>query len=446
MPPNLKSQKTPPATARGLALGMLLAILHKKQPLDEVWESQAQALANLEKRDQSFCRLLLLTVLRNKGFIEAQLDAFLGARAKLPIQVQLVMLLGVAQLLFLKTPAHAAISTSLELLARERKDLKGVANAVLRKIAGLNTDDSKPEENALQNIPHWLQQSWREAYGDETAKAICAASLQEPALDISVKNNTADGINNWAQQLKATLLPNGSLRLPHGTDVTQLPGFQEGEWWVQDAASALPVKCLGNVEGKRVFDLCAAPGGKTAQLVAAGAHVIALDRSKKRLQRLAENMRRLHMNVETQCGEALTFTSKEMADAVLLDAPCSATGTLRRHPDLMHVKTADDVTRLAKAQGELLRHAATLVKPGGLLLYAVCSLQPQEGPQLINAFLEEASGQWQRQPLNVAEWGTDAPSFAPFITPEGDLRTLPNHWRDHGGMDGFFAARLKKVD
>lgn len=433
-----KSEDQMPANARQVALGMLLSILHKKQPLDEVWDANSAALVRLEKRDQSFCRLLVLTTLRQKGCFELLLDKYLSARDKLPITVQLVLLLGVAQLLFLKTPAHAAISTSLDLLARERKDIKGVANAVLRKIAPLDADKTIASFDNEKNIPAWLRQSWDNAYGPDLSKKISHTSLQEPDLDLSVKADAP----LWAEKLGAQLLPNGSLRLPHSADVTHLEGFAEGIWWVQDAASSLPVQCLSALKDKTVYDLCAAPGGKTAQLAAAGAKVVALDRSKKRLQRLSENMQRLHFAVETRCAEALDFKPESQADSVLLDAPCTATGTLRRHPDLMHLKTHEDVKRLAKTQSALLRHAATLVKPGGVLLYAVCSLQPEEGPQIISAFLQENSAHWQRQPISAAEWGENNAAFAELLTPEGDLRSLPCHWSDFGGMDGFFAARL----
>ncbi|HEY9548037.1 MAG TPA: RsmB/NOP family class I SAM-dependent RNA methyltransferase, partial [Kiloniellaceae bacterium] len=244
----------------------------------------------------------------------------------------------------------------------------------------------------------------------------------------------------WAEKLGAELLPGGSLRLPAGQgDVTRLPGYGEGAWWVQDAAAALPARLLGDIAGKTVVDLCAAPGGKTAQLAAAGAKVIAVERSPERLRRLRENLDRLQLRAEAVAADAAEWQPPVPADAVLLDAPCSSTGTLRRHPDIAHLKNAAQIGPLTAAQDRLLAHTVGMVKPGGLLVYAVCSLQPEEGLQRIEALLA-ADDRVERMPLAPA----DLPGIAEAVTAAGDLRSLPCHLAGRGGMDGFYACRLRR--
>jgi 16S rRNA (cytosine967-C5)-methyltransferase len=438
--PKPETAATPP-DARRQALEVLLAILVKRQPLDEAWAAQQQGIDRMERRDQSFCRLLVLTTLRNKGFIDKTLDGYLPERTKLPERVQMSLRLGFTQLCFLQTPAHAAISTCLDLLEKEKKHIRGVVNAVLRRISIEVKDVGRAEDHWQENIPGWLQDSWEAAYGMEAMQAIAAASLKEPRMDITV----ADNSNKWVTALAAAPLPNGSLRLAYGADITQLEGYKEGRWWVQDAAAALPVRLAGDVKGKTVYDLCAAPGGKTAQFAFSGATVIAIDRSKARLMRFKENMLRLGLDINVIQSDAAAFLPEQKADIVLLDAPCSATGTLRRHPDLMHVKAQEDVSRLAAVQLQLLRHAARLVKDNGLLIYATCSLQAEEGPEVIKAFLDENGKDWQRQPVQPSELGENPADFTPLISAEGDLRTWPCHWGAVGGMDGFYAARLKRI-
>jgi len=242
--------------------------------------------------------------------------------------------------------------------------------------------------------------------------------------------------------LPATMPGGGSLRLPAGQgDITRLPGYDAGAWWVQDAAAALPARLLGDVAGKQVIDLCAAPGGKTAQLAAAGAEVIAVERSLERLQRLRENLGRLQLGAALVEADAGAWQPPAAADAVLLDAPCSATGTLRRHPDIAWLKDPAQIAALTAAQDRLLAHAVGMVKPGGLLVYAVCSLQPEEGPQRIHALLS-ADNRVERLPLTADE----LPGFEACLTPEGDLRSLPCHLAERGGMDGFYACRLRRLD
>jgi 16S rRNA (cytosine967-C5)-methyltransferase len=292
------------------------------------------------------------------------------------------------------------------------------------------------QDAARLNTPDWLWQPWCAAYGEATAHAIAEAHLVEPPLDLSCRSDPA----GWAEKLGATLLPGGTLRLAAGQgDVTRLPGYAEGAWWVQDAAAALPARLLGAVAGKQVIDLCAAPGGKTAQLAAAGAEVIAVERNAERLSRLQENLQRLQLGAATVAADAAEWHPPALADAVLLDAPCSSTGTLRRHPDIAYLKDSAQIAALTQAQDRLLAHAVAMLKPGGLLVYAVCSLQPEEGPQRIHALLS-SDDRVERLALTP----DDLPGLPEAVTSEGDLRSLPCHLADHGGMDGFYACRLRR--
>ncbi|MEI7610759.1 MAG: RsmB/NOP family class I SAM-dependent RNA methyltransferase, partial [Rhodospirillaceae bacterium] len=276
---------------------------------------------------------------------------------------------------------------------------------------------------------------WSAAYGPDTARAIAEAHLHEAPLDLTLKNPAESAL--WAERLEAEVLATGSLRRAAGGAVAELPGFADGGWWVQDAAAALPATLFGDLAGRRVYDLCAAPGGKTAQLAALGAQVTAVDRSAPRLERLATNLARLGLAAATVAADAALWQPEESADAILLDAPCSATGTIRRHPDIPHLKDRADVAKLAALQRRLLARAVALLKPGGTLVYTVCSLQPEEGEEQIAALLA-AGAPVSRRPLVAGEAGV--PDAA--LTAAGDLRTLPCHLAALGGMDGFFVARL----
>jgi 16S rRNA (cytosine967-C5)-methyltransferase len=432
-------------SARGVALDLMARVLEQKRPLEEAFERHPD-LPRLENRDRQFVRALTTATLRHLARIDRIL-AFclehpLPARSR---NVTDVLRLGAAQLLVLKTPAHAAVDSAVALTAGlgGAAGYKGLVNAVLRRIA--NDGDAllaqvPPGEASL---PDWLWHSWSAAYGAAQATAIAGALLDEPPLDFTVKRPTEGA--QWAEALHARLLPGGTLRrAAHDPErpqrLDEAPGFAAGAWWVQDFAAGLPTKLLGNVLGKRVLDLCAAPGGKTAQLAAAGAKVTALDRSQDRLQRLKQNLDRLGLIAECEAADATLWNAAGDFDAVLLDAPCSSTGTLRRHPDVAWLKDPRDIVKLAAAQDRLIDAALRLTKPGGTLLYCVCSLQPEEGPERIAAALAR-HGDLKRAPLGEA----DVFGLAELLTPEGDLRSLPCHLADEGGMDGFYAARLAKA-
>lgn len=420
--------------ARAVAVEALSAVLRRHQAIDDALDLSEIA----EERDRGFARLLLATTLRRLGQIDALIDACLDH--PLPTRAAMahdLMRMGVAQLLFLNTPPHAAIDTAVEMAkAAGMTGLEKLINAILRRLSREGRDMLAAQDAERLNSPDWLWASWCAAYGEETARAIARAHLGEAPLDISVKGDAAQ----WAEQLEAEILPTGSLRRRQGGLVPALPGYDQGTWWVQDAAAALPARLFGDVTGKSIADLCAAPGGKTAQLVAAGADVIALDRSAKRLNRLADNLGRLDLTAEIITADAGQWTPPALLDGVLLDAPCSATGTLRRHPDAIWNKQPDDVTKLTATQDRLLRAAVAMLKPGGLLVYCTCSMQLEEGADRIEALL--ASGApVRRVPVQADEVG----GLAEIITPAGDLRTLPCHLAEQGGMDAFYAARLERL-
>ena len=422
-------------SSRRVALDVLVACLDRGQPLDEAL-GRHPGFPALDPRDRAFVRLLLATTLRRLG----EIDTVLGAMIERPLEganaVGLQILrLGAAQLLFLGTPAHAAVDTSVELAEAVRLGhLKGLTNAVLRRVAREGVALLGDRDPARLNTPHWLWESWVATYGEEAARAIAAAHLIEAPLDLTPRSDA----DFWAGRLEAEKLPTGTLRRRAGGAITELPGFAEGAWWVQDAAATLPARLLGDIAGKRVADLCAAPGGKTLQLCAAGAEVTAVDISARRVMRLSENLARAGLVAQLVTADASKWMPAEKFDAILLDAPCSGTGTLRRHPDIAWLKDQEDVSRLTLAQDRLLVHALELLKPGGTLIYAVCSLEEDEGPARITALLGREP-RIKRVPVRAEE----LPGLAEAVTPAGDVRTLPSMWAERGGLDGFYIARLR---
>ena len=419
--------------ARVAACELVVAVLDEGRALDEALAA-TPSFAALVGRDRAFARAMATTTLRRLGGLDAVLAQFL--ERPLPETAahgRAMLRIGAAQLLLMATPPHAAVGETVEAANALRKSagFAKLINAVLRRVSreGAASLAALPPG---ADLPAWLFARWRAFYGDATAAAIAQALQSEAPLDVSAKNNAEE----WAQRLAGMLTPTRSVRLAESSSIDQLPGFEEGAWWVQDAAAALPARLLGDVSGKTVLDLCAAPGGKTLQLAAAGARATAVDRSAQRLERLRENLARTKLEATVIARDALSLRIKEPFDAVLLDAPCTSTGTLRRHPDVAWLRRPSDIQTLAQLQTRLLAHAATMVKPGGMLVYAVCSLEPEEGPAIAAQALD--SGAWTRAPIAGGEIeGADG-----FMTPDGDLRTLPSHWPDIGGLDGFYAVRL----
>ena len=358
-----------------------------------------------------------------------------------------ILRLGICQLLFLNTPAHAAVDTSVKLAIQKKQGMyKKLINAILRRVTRESSALLESQDAEKLNTPDWLWSSWIAAYGEETTRNIAKAHLKIPALDLWVKSEP----KLWAQKLGGQSLPTGGIRLPSATNVTGLEGFKDGAWWVQDAAASLPVQLFGaDLKGKMVADICAAPGGKTAQLISAGANVIALDRSEKRIKTLRENLRRLSFFPEIICESAENWLPNKLLDGVLIDAPCSATGTIRRHPDIKYLKNDKIVLQTHEVQLRLLTAATKMIKPDGQIVFSTCSLQPEEGPKVINTFLSNHSN-WRRKSIS----SIFTKDNSEFITSDGDIRTLPFHLSDYAernyppnhenmsGMDGFFSTCL----
>lgn len=424
------------SAARSVAFDLLRAVLAKRTPLDEALAAH-DGLAKLPDRDRGFARMLVGTTLRRLGQIDRMLDRCL----KKPIPrkaeaVREVLRMAVAELVFLGVAPHAAVDSAVTLIrSRGHEGLTGLANAVLHRIARDGTGWLQ-EMTPREALPNWLSERWTAIYGAEVADRIAEACQMEPSLDISVKADPAD----WAKRLDAALLPTGTLRRRFDGPVERLPGFAEGAWWVQDMAAALPARLLGDVAGRSVYDLCCAPGGKTAQLSAAGGRVVAIDRLAPRLRRTERNLARLGLAATTVEADATNWKAPGPAERILLDAPCSATGTIRRHPDVPWLKAGIDIASLAGLQDRLLDAAVALLAPGGTLVYCVCSLEPEEGEQRADALLARHAA-LRRDPLRAEEVG----GFSELINEVGDLRTRPDHLPALGGLDGFFATRVTKT-
>ena len=441
--PGKQSADPPGLAVRRIAADIIDGVLRRRRPLDEQLEGSGghPGLAGLPDRDRALTRALVAVVLRRLGSLRHLLDQLLerGLPKDAP-RVETALLIGAAQILFLDVPDHAAVDLAVRLVQADRNGthFTGLVNAVLRRLTREGAARLAELDATTLDTPRWLMQRWIGAYGEPMARAIAAANANEPALDLTVKSDPA----LWAERLGGWILPTGSVRLTAHGNVTGLPGFADGAWWVQDAAAALPVRLLGDVAGLRVADLCAAPGGKTAQLAAAGAMVTAVDRSPARLARLAENLKRLSLSAELVCADAAEWDAAPF-DAVLVDAPCSSTGTIRRHPDVPWLKQPADIEKLAGLQRRLIEKAAVLTKPGGTLVYCTCSLEAEEGEAIVNGLLAYEHG-LRRAPVHNAElYGRSE-----FVTEQGDLRTLPCHLPDpdprRAGLDGFYAARLVK--
>ena len=425
--------------ARAIALEALGRVLDKHQPLDRALDGTPE-FSRLSPRDRAFARLLVATVLRRRGV----LDALIGAALERPLPrsaraIRHILSLGIAQMLILETPPHAAVDTSVRLAAKvARGRFRGLVNAVLRRMARDGADLLADLDAPGIDMPGWLGDICTEAYGAEATRAIARAHLTEPPLDLTLRDPVEAG--TWAERLDADVLPTGGLRRRAGGRIEELPGFSAGAWWVQDAAASLPARLLPAPWGKRILDLCAAPGGKTLQLVAAGALVTALDRSAERLELVRRNLARLGLKADLVEADGRGFDPGTTFDGVLLDAPCTASGTIRRHPDIAYTKDAGDAARLAPLQDALIAQAAKLTAAGGMLVYAVCFLDPKEGEHRVQRFLDHHPD-FRRLAVDAAEiGGEDA-----WITPLGDLRTLPFHMGEAGGMDGFYAARLQRI-
>ena len=431
----------PGLPARMAAIVILFEVAGAGHSLDERFGSEPPhpRLAGLDPRDRSLARSITTVAMRRLGTIRNVLSRLL--ERGLPKQsglLEWILVAGAAQILFLDVPDHATVDLSVRAARLDPKTLPFAAlvNGVLRNLAR-DREALVATCTALEHdTPAWLAARWRKNYGPEAAEAIARSHGEEPTLDLTVKSDP----EGWASKLGGIVLPTGSVRLSTHATVSELEGYGEGQWWVQDAAAALPARLLNAVPGERIADFCAAPGGKTSQLANQGADVVAIDRSAERLKRLAANLQRLHLTAETQVADATSYRAAPF-DAILVDAPCSSTGTIRRHPDVAWTKRASDIPALVALQAKILDHAASLLRPGGRLVYCVCSLEPEEGEMQIAALLRR-NPDMIRVPVAADEIG----GLAGCITTAGDLRTLPNFLPMGeprlSGLDGFFAARL----
>lgn len=431
----------PGLNVRLCAAKLLHAVIAKATSLDGLTDAvhgHPQYL-ELDDRDRSLVRAILGTALRNRNTIEEALNKLLDR--PLPenaVALQQLLHVGAAQILYLDVPDHAAVDiavTAANIDPRNRK-YASLVNAVLRR---LTRNKERAIALKIPNGPSWYTENLFKTYGRERAEAILAMQAHEPAIDLTVKSEP----EVWAEKLGGMLMPNGSVRLGSFEGaLTALEGFDTGDWWVQDVAASLPATLLGDIKGKRVADLCAAPGGKTAQLIMAGADVTAFDINKNRLKRLKSNLDRLQLEAELIATNILDYQTDDLFDAILLDAPCSSTGTVRRHPDVLWTKTPEDIVRLSQVQANLLRHAVSLVKPGGIIVFSNCSLNREEGEDMVKAILAE--GILQPEPFKPEELG----GMEQLITDQGYLRStpadLPNDMPKMAGLDGFFAARFRR--
>ena len=437
--------EVPGLAARRIAADIVDGVLHKHRTLDDQLDGAGAhpGLKTLSDRDRALMRRLVATTLRRLGTLGHLLSRLLdrGIPTDAP-RAQSALLIGAAQILWMDVPDHAAVDLSVRLVQSDRRASKyaGLVNAVLRRCAREGAPLIDEVKSETLDVAPWLLQRWTAHYGEAVARDIAHAIGHEPSLDITVKSDSAQ----WASRLHGKMLPTGSVRTLLQGSVTMLPGFTEGQWWVQDAAAALPARLFGDVSGKHIADLCAAPGGKTAQLAHAGARVVAVDRSANRMARLRDNLVRLSLQAEAVVTDAAEWQGTDkLFDGILVDAPCTSTGTIRRHPDIGWLRQEADIAALTALQKRLLQRAATLLKPGGTLVYCTCSLEPEEGEHAIAGFLATDSSM-RRVPIEPSE----VADLSEIVTVEGDLRTLPCHLPNEeprlGGLDGFYAARLVK--
>ena len=446
-PPNPHKGKAPlnepGLAARRIVAAVLGDVVQKRLPLDERLDVHLSSddAGELAAQDRNLIRAIAITSMRRLGTIRKALRERLknGLPPGAP-KLEPILISGIAQILFLGIPDHAAVDTAVRLAREDARCMHftSLVNAVLRKIVREREPFLKSVNALRDDTPEWLAMRWFEAYGPENAVRIAAAHGDELAVDLTVKDNAV----GWASRLGAILLPTGSLRLMSRDGIATLPGYGDGEWWVQDAAAAIPARLLKPKPGMRILDLCAAPGGKTAQLAAAGANVVAVDRSAQRMTRLEQNLKRLKLTAECVIADALTYEA-EPFDAILIDAPCSSTGTIRRHPDVAWTKTQEDILKLVQLQKKILDRAIKLLKPGGIVVYATCSLEKDESEKQVEAFLKRQP-KFSRVPVTPDEVG----GMSELITPLGELRTLPFQFSGEqsrlSGCDGFFAARLQR--
>ncbi|KRB62950.1 MFS transporter [Rhizobium sp. Root708] len=435
----------PGLQARAAAAKILSAVVDRKLPLDGALDHEHgnPAYKALAEDDRALVRAILNSALRHLPRIEAAVSSLLdsplpeGARA-----LQHVITVAAAQILYLDVPDHAAVDIAVEQANRDPRNRRfaKLVNAVLRRLSREKVEILE-QFNSVPVMPEWFIQRLEAVYGADAARAISNAQLEPASIDLTVKADAAI----WAERLNGFVLPTGGVRLAaFEGGIPSLQGFEEGSWWVQDAAASIPAKLFGDLTGKRVADLCAAPGGKTAQLIVAGGTVTAIEQSENRIRRLRSNLDRLGLEAETVAADLTKYQPHELFDAILLDAPCSSTGTTRRHPDVLWTKGPEEIEKLAGVQERLLRHALTLVKTGGVIVFSNCSLDPAEGEDVVARVLADTPA-FERVAIQPSRW----PGLERAITPSGEFRTTPDMLATPdgfaSGLDGFYAAMLRRV-
>lgn len=425
--------------ARHVALNLMVRILDQKQALDHALERHDGFLA-LPPHDRGFCRMMISTTLRRLGQIDHLIARAEHRSASKPPLLQHILRLGVTQITFMAVADHAAVDTSVRLA--EHYDLhkqKGFVNGLLRNLLREGQSWAIKQDAGRLNTPEWLLKTWISDYGLREAATIANANLNEAPLDITI--SAPDDLTHFEDIFAAKHIAGTTLRTHNEGPVHMREGFDDGKWWVQDASAALPARLLGDIKGKTVLDICAAPGGKTMQLAAQGAQVIAMDRSAKRMQRLSENITRVGLDhdVRTEVADAAVWQAKEPIPFILVDAPCSATGTIRRNPDVLHHKSEKDLERLTNIQSRILDNAFAQLAVGGTLIYCTCSLQKSEGEDQIAAFFARTPNA-MRLRIEAKEIG----GLDDAINDMGEARIFPQHNEEIGGMDGFFIARIQK--
>ncbi|MGL4727995.1 MAG: RsmB/NOP family class I SAM-dependent RNA methyltransferase [Bosea sp. (in: a-proteobacteria)] len=426
--------------SRAAAAALFEEVLRSGQSIEDCL---SRLVSGLDERDLGLVRAISLVSFRRLGTIRQALRARMAQGfAAGGERMEALLVTAVAQILFMDVPDHAAVDCAVTLVGESERDAhkRGFVNAVLRRISREKSEIlADAEADPLRDLPPWLAARWVRHYGEAIAAAMAAAQRHEPTLDITVKADAA----GWAEKLGARLLPGGNLRLESHASIETLPGYEEGAWWVQDAAAALPALLIGAKPEQRIADLCAAPGGKTMQLAAMGAHITAVDRSAPRMEQLRRNLTRTNLSAEIIIADAAKWQA-EPFDAVLVDAPCTSTGTMRRHPDVAWTKTEADIEKLASLQTRLIDNAIALTKPGGTIVFCTCSLEPEEGEVQLQALLARRSDV-RLSPIMPDEVG----GLADAITPLGELRTrpdqLPHETPRQAGWAGFYAMRLIKL-
>ena len=426
--------------ARKRSLHLLTKVIDEGEPLEYLLDRKV--LDELPPNDRSLARAITSTTLRRRFQIEKILSGYmqkpLGRRGGPAMHL---LRLAVAQILFLDVADHAAVSTTMEIAKSDHKakHFSKLINGVLRTI-GREKEEILANLDPIDILPEWLCKTWVRAYGKKTVADMASALCHEPYLDIATKSDP----KKWAETLEGVALPTGSVRLKSRGAVPNLSGFEEGEWWVQDTAASLAPSLLGDVNGKTVADLCAAPGGKTAYLASKGALVTAVDSSAPRLEKLTENLKRLKLEADCVTNDVTTWKPAQLFDAILLDAPCSATGIVRKHPDILSLKAEQQISQMAALQRKILKASVAFLKPGGTLVFCTCSLQPEEGEAILD-YIETENLPLKLDPISADEIG----GVSQLIQENGTIRTLPHYLEQAdpvlSGIDGFFMARFQHI-